>query len=155
MLSLRLQTTKERTVCASELREKPKATRRIIALILAVLWAALIFGLSSIEGASYPEHPGFLNYIAHFGEYLIFAVLLTLALNSHKSPMWRSALIAVLVASVYAVSDEFHQYFVPGRLCDPIDWATDTAGALIGAIATIFYLSAKRVKQSRQKDRLQ
>ncbi|MDR2108283.1 MAG: VanZ family protein [Coriobacteriales bacterium] len=136
----------------SDLREKPRRTQRIIGTIGALLWAALIFGLSSIQGSGYPEHPGFLNYIAHFGEYLVLAVLVTLALHGPKQPLWRSALIAVLAASVYAVSDEFHQYFVPGRECDPVDWAVDTLGALVGALATIFYLSFKKVQQSRARD---
>jgi VanZ family protein len=136
-----------------ELREKPSRLPRLIAIVIAIVWAGLIFALSSIEGANYPEHPGFLNYIAHFGEYLIFAVLLTLAINAPKKALWRVALIAVVVASLYAVSDEFHQYFVPGRLCDPIDWATDTAGALVGAVGTIFYLSFKKVQRSRAHDK--
>jgi VanZ family protein len=136
----------------NDLRDKPKMTLRIVAALGAVIWAALIFGLSAIPGDGYPEHPGFLNYIAHFGEYLILAVPITLALHSQKRALWKSALIALLIASVYAVSDEFHQYFVPGRDCNPIDWAVDTLGALVGAIGTIFYLSFKKVQHSRARD---
>ena len=39
---------------------------------------------------------------------------------------------ALLLASAYAVTDEFHQTFVPGRHGTPVDWAIDTAGALLG-----------------------
>ncbi|MDR2492010.1 MAG: VanZ family protein [Coriobacteriales bacterium] len=139
-------------MCANDLREKPKKTPRLIAGVFALLWAALIFFLSSIEGGDYPPHPGFLNYVAHFCEYLVFGTLLTVALNGPTRALWKSALIALVVASVYAVSDEFHQFFVPGRQCDPIDWLTDTIGAAVGCLATIFYLSARKASHSRRRD---
>lgn len=40
---------------------------------------------------------------------------------------------AVALASLYGVTDELHQLFVPGRMCDPADWLTDTLGATLGA----------------------
>ena len=43
-------------------------------------------------------------------------------------------LLAIVVASAYGVTDEFHQLFVPGRACDPVDWMVDTAGAALGAL---------------------
>jgi len=142
---------------SSGLREKPKKTIRVVATLAAVLWAALIFVLSSIPASGYPSHPGFLNYVAHFFEYAIFAVFLVLALNSQKRALWKSALIAVLIASAYAVTDELHQYLTnlynsSGRQGDPMDWLTDTVGALTGAIATIWFISSKKVKASRAKD---
>ena len=45
--------------------------------------------------------------------------------------MGKLALVAVALASLYAVTDEFHQSFVPGRMCDPADWLTDTLGGCI------------------------
>ena len=142
---------------SSGLREKPKRTVRIVAALAAIIWAALIFRLSSIPASGYPEHPGFLNYVAHFCEYAIFAVFLTLTVNSPKRALWKSALIAVLIASVYAVTDELHQYLTnlfynSGRQGDPMDWLTDTLGALVGAGATIWFISSRKVKTSRAKD---
>lgn len=134
------------------LREKPKRTGRIIAAVAAILWAALIFGLSSVPGNGFPSHPNILNVVAHFCEYLIFAVLLALAFNDPKRAFWKTALTALIIASLYAASDEVHQLFTPGRFSDPLDWVTDTLGALLGAAATIWVLSAQKVKQSRARD---
>jgi len=39
------------------------------------------------------------------------------------------ALVSLLFASVYGVSDEFHQSFVAGRNADVWDWLADTVGA--------------------------
>jgi VanZ family protein len=134
------------------LREKPKRTGRIIAAVAAILWAALIFGLSSIPGSGFPAHPNVLNVGAHFCEYLILAVLIALAFNSPNRAFWKTALIALIIASLYGASDEVHQLFTPGRFSDPLDWVTDTLGALVGAAATIWILSARKVKQSRARD---
>jgi len=144
--------SKEYVVSPSDLKEKPRNTRRIIAGIAAVAWAALVFIASAIPGNDYPPHPEPLNIVAHFCLYLMFAVLLTLAFNGPKRALWISALIALVVASLYGISDEVHQLFVPGRSSDPMDWLVDTTGALVGATATIWLLSARKVKKSRARD---
>jgi VanZ family protein len=136
----------------SGLREKPKRARRVIALIAAILWAALIFFLSATPGSAFPSHPNALNVVAHFGEYLLLAALLALAIDAPRRPLWQTALIAVLLASLYGASDELHQLFVAGRSADPVDWVVDTAGALVGAIVTVWVLSAQRVRKSRMRD---
>jgi hypothetical protein len=136
----------------SGLREKPKRLPRLVALIAAILWAALIFYGSSIQGSGFPSHPNILNVVAHFGEYLVLAVLLTVALNSPNQALWKTALIALAIASLYGGSDEIHQIFVDGRSSDPLDWATDTLGALVGAVATVWFISARKVKRSRARD---
>jgi VanZ family protein len=49
-------------------------------------------------------------------------------------PDRRAALAALVISSLYAVTDEFHQSFVEGRNGSPIDWAIDTAGAALVAL---------------------
>ena len=44
--------------------------------------------------------------------------------------------IGVIIALVYAVSDEFHQLFVPGRACSFSDFLVDSAGIFL---ATLIY----------------
>ena len=39
--------------------------------------------------------------------------------------------VAIAVSLVGAL-DEWHQYFMPGRAASAMDWAIDTAGALLG-----------------------
>ena len=45
---------------------------------------------------------------------------------------WRAAAVAVMFAGVYGFTDEFHQWFVPGRTADVYDWIADSTGATIG-----------------------
>ena len=51
------------------------------------------------------------------------------------------AAIASLYVLAYGVSDEIHQYFVPGRTTEYMDVAADAAGGLL--VATIVYLIAR------------
>ena len=39
-----------------------------------------------------------------------------------------------LIGTAYAVTDEIHQYFVPGRSCEVRDVVIDSCGVLVGAL---------------------
>jgi VanZ family protein len=72
--------------------------------------------------------------IVHFLEYAVLAWLWCRAFTGSGALALRtSAVVAVLLASAYAASDEYHQTFVPGRAGTVRDWLIDTAGALVGA----------------------
>ena len=51
-------------------------------------------------------------------------------------PYWHSlrmlALLSILSASLYGISDEIHQYFVPFREADIFDGIADIIGAICG-----------------------
>ena len=66
--------------------------------------------------------------LVHFGEYALLTFLSWRALRTRTTHR-TAVLAALLIASAYAVSDEYHQSFVEGRAGTPIDWAIDTAGA--------------------------
>lgn len=102
---------------------------RVLRWSLVVLWAAAIFAFSSIPGS---DIPGGYSYYGHFGEYFVLGLLLMLALRLDHSPR-KAFVFAVLIASAYGASDEFHQRFVVMRTPDVADWLLDTVGAAIGA----------------------
>ena len=39
----------------------------------------------------------------------------------------------MVLAAAYGITDEVHQYFVPGRMGIWQDWVADAVGALLGA----------------------
>jgi len=54
---------------------------------------------------------------------------------------------SLLSAAFYGMTDEIHQYFVPGRSADPWDWLADTVGANAGGVMPIMrflYVSARK-----------
>jgi VanZ family protein len=71
--------------------------------------------------------------IVHFAEYALLCFLWWRALATVTTP-GRAALLAFLLASGYAVTDEYHQSFVEGRHGSVLDWAIDSAGAAAAAL---------------------
>ena len=104
--------------------------RRLRLLVIwgpVVVWAAVIFALSSIPslGTGLGTWDVALRKLAHVTEYAILAFLLRRAL---------SAPVALGVAVLYAISDEFHQTFVRGREGRPRDVAIDAVGIVAGLL---------------------
>lgn len=104
-----------------------------------VAWMAAIFALSSIPGSRVPGRWG---YLPHFAEYAVLGLLAFLSLR-RRSRVVRPFAVAILLASLYAASDELHQSFVPGRTPDVLDWAVDSLGAVAGA-GVLALLDARR-----------
>ncbi|HKA91915.1 MAG TPA: VanZ family protein, partial [Haliangiales bacterium] len=100
----------------------------------AVLWAAVIFALSSIPGRSFPEIAGVagVDKLAHMGVFAVFGFLVARAVGGGSA---RAFLVAAAVASAYGALDEFHQLFTPGRDASVWDFAADTLGGAVGAAA--------------------
>jgi VanZ family protein len=91
-----------------------------------VVWAALIFALSSVPslGTGLGTWDLVLRKLGHFAEFAVLGGLLLRAL--------RNVPMAFFVGSAYAATDEVHQVFVSGRQGSPLDWLIDTAGVLAG-----------------------
>jgi VanZ family protein len=98
----------------------------------AGLFAATIFLASSCGKVS---SPGLTQSDDKYGHFLVYGLLGTLVCRTGRG--WRAGLLALAAASLYGVSDEWHQSFVPGRSCDVWDWVADTSGA---ALAIGLYL---------------
>jgi len=101
-----------------------------------VLWAAVIFGLSSIPhlGTGLGGWDYLLRKCAHVTEYAILGLLLARALERE--------LPAFLLGVLYAATDEVHQSFVRGRHASPLDVAIDAVGLALGVLAWRRYRSA-------------
>ena len=103
------------------------ALPRALSLWLPVVaWAGLIFALSSIPdlGTGLGTWDLVLRKLAHAAEYAVLGALLVRATGR--------AGLAFAVGTLYAISDELHQSFVPGRLGSPVDVAIDAVGVAVG-----------------------
>ena len=107
----------------------------------AVLYAGMIYYMSS---QSHPEEqlPALVlkdisDKVLHAVEYAGLAVLCYRAFRWAAGPsVARQALVlAIVTASIYGVTDEVHQFFVPYRESSWLDWLADTAGAAVGALS--------------------
>ena len=102
------------------------SSRLVLLWLPVILWAGLIFGLSSVPdlGTGLGMLDFVLRKIAHFCEYAILGALLLRALGRAE--------LAVAAGVADAATDEWHQHFVPGRHTALRDVAIDTAGVLAG-----------------------
>ncbi len=96
---------------------------------------ALIFALSSLPTTDMDK--GLLEFVArklaHFTEYALLTFLWWRALEG-RSGARRAIAAAVAIAVAYAITDEYHQTFVEGRVGAVTDVLIDSAGALTAAL---------------------
>jgi VanZ family protein len=111
-------------------------------------WMTLLFFASSRSdvgvGARIPD------WITHGAAYLVLGVLLGRAITGgfRRRITTAGALAVVGLCTLYGVSDEFHQSFVPGRDASPGDVAKDCAGAAIAV-----WLARRGSASSDRKER--
>lgn len=126
-----------------------------ISTLLAIAWMIFIFIMSSFNSIESSSQSGFIvniisnilninnteilsliiRKLAHFTEYLILGILVSNAIHIHNKKIY----LAIIICIIYAISDEIHQLFVPGRSCQITDICIDTLGTLTG----IFLLNLK------------
>lgn len=125
---------------------------------MTLAWAALIFHLStqtfspdfsrgllartlhllhlSLSWRTFALLDDSLRKVAHLIEYGIFALLLYRLTCEKWRGFWqpRRALICILVAAAFSLTDEFHQMFVLGRRASLLDCGFDTMGAALAML---------------------
>jgi len=106
----------------------------------ALLWMGFIFFLSSQPHL--PRYPTplidlLLKKVAHLLEYFVLAILL------HRAVGGQGGWWALVIGGLYALSDEFHQSFVPGRNAELLDLTLDILGVVLGLYMAKMVISPK------------
>lgn len=110
----------------------------------AILWAILIFVLSTMPGVQLPKTIIAPDKLGHFVVYAVFNWLALKGLASGDNLSTRKALIATFVVTVYGIAMEFIQWaFFPGRFFEVWDMVANFTGAVLGYIAFNFYFTKK------------
>ena len=137
--------------------------KKFIFWLPVILWAAIIFLFSSnpdpyrflpaswrsavplptLTNSSAAE---LLGQFLHFLEYAVLAFLLARAFYKTASTQ---SIYTVIIASLFAFSDEIHQLFVPGRAFQLIDLIIDFLGILFG----VFLYTRLKIEPQRRKER--
>jgi VanZ family protein len=117
--------------------------------VLPFAYMVLIWTLSSMPADAVVELPdsrwdGWVKESMHLVEFAILYVLLVLALLTVRGLTPRLNLACILFASLYGLSDEIHQYFVPARSATLIDLVKDVIGVLVASWMTTSAYQKKR-----------
>jgi VanZ family protein len=130
-----------------------------------LLWAAIIFFFSAnpdpyrflpaswrsavplptLTNSSAAE---LLGQLMHLLEYGVLAFLVYRALH-RKNPLPKIVLVVLILSMSYALSDEIHQLFVPGRTFQVIDLFIDLLGSLLG----VYLYQRLKIEPQRRKER--
>ena len=136
--------------------------------LLAAACAGCIFWLSSKDGSQSQNMSDSVRGIlmklfgpllnsfivrkfAHFFEYAVLGFLIGCALFLSRRRF--SPITAVICSALYSISDEIHQYFVPGRACRIFDVGVDTLGALTGTLILALIILIMNSIAMRRKEK--
>ena len=115
-------------------------------IVMTAGYCAIIFYVSSLTDVSVPgfEFPG-ADKAAHALIYAGLAATVWYGLQRSNVTVSRGLSLGVplVFALVYALSDEYHQLYVPGREFDWLDWLADGVGAATAVLA-LSYWDGKR-----------
>ena len=119
---------------------KDSRMRGTLLWLAVACYAALIFLFSSFSRPVPFRIPDIfmIDKVIHFFEYLIFGILLFSAMKEGRSPK-KAAIWSFIIASVYGLTDEFHQYYVQMRHADFFDFLADSAGGGAGAFLALIF----------------
>lgn len=100
----------------------------------AIVWAAVLFALSSIPDLSFPiQVSEWEDKYEHVAAYLPLGWLLMRAVSWSGIANRKTFCLAILIGTLFGISDEIHQYFVPGRMADWKDVVADFVGVSLGS----------------------
>ncbi len=121
---------------------REKIVKQLNAWLPVVLWAFLIFRFSSgtIPVASAVYWQDFA--VKKFGHVLLFGILSVFvyrAFRINKVNRKNAAIWAVVIATFYGATDEYHQFFTQGREARIRDVFIDSVGATLIVLA-VYYL---------------
>lgn len=140
--------------------------KRVFNWIIMILWIVIIFVMSNQPGDVSSNQSELvlkifkaigidlnmywgelatliIRKLAHFTEYLILYILVYNAINSVKS-IRKNLFIAIIITCIYAITDEVHQYFIPGRVMSIKDILIDSLGGLLGCMLLYVYERIKK-----------
>ena len=90
--------------------------------------------------------------IAHFAIYALVGFLLMAFISTYKIAEKTRVITSLLIGAIYAMSDEIHQSFIPGRSAQITDVMLDSLGVLCGILILMLILKiADNIKAKKEQ----
>ena len=150
---------------------------KIITIILIIAWMTLVFYFSNqvsedssklsgeitqlilnffhlLDGSTHEQQLAIetaIRKLAHYSIYILGGILILLHVNLYNFTTNKKVIITWLIGTAYAVTDEVHQLFIPGRSCEIRDVCIDSLGVITGIIILLIILNCKKRRLCRLK----
>ena len=98
---------------------------------LLILYCTFIYWLSDQPSLPTPMLFPHQDKLFHAGAYFVMAGFALRAFRYHTTSLPKLIISSLIFCSLYGMSDEWHQSFVPGRMSDVVDWIADTVGGML------------------------
>jgi VanZ family protein len=112
-----------------------------ISWLITLIGAGLIFYISSLTFDQAEYNFGILTIVYHFLSFFCFSFFLFISLVRGKKKSLFS--LAIFISVFYAISDEIHQLYVPGRFCTVLDVLVDSAGILFSFMLYVILMKVR------------
>ena len=120
--------------------------------MILVCVAIFLFSNQVGEESSKISNDLIIRKLGHFSEYMTLGFFSCSYLsnlfieNSKIKDFKKTGILSFLFSVIYALSDEFHQTFVPGRDGNIVDVLIDSSGALVGILVSciVYFLIMKK-----------
>lgn len=86
---------------------------------------------------------------AHITEYFILTLLVISLLKEYTKKERTIVLFSIIFCFIYAMTDEYHQSFVPGRSSLFRDVLIDTSGGILAIILNYIYMHKYSIKLNK------
>jgi len=105
-----------------------------ISWLITIIMAIIIFYVSSLIFSGSGGSTSYIGYVYHFTAFSYLALFLLISLTNGKYST-NLIILGIILAILYGISDEIHQYFIPGRDSSIKDILINSIGILITGIA--------------------
>jgi len=101
---------------------------------------AAIFSISSLSQP--PQLPSEIPFVDKTVHAVLYGGLAAVMLRALAAGLWVGVTVArgawsAIGATLYGITDEIHQRFVPGRMYDVVDMVADAIGAVIAVVVIL------------------
>ena len=148
-------------------------TKKIVTLVLIIIWMVTVFYFSAQHSEESSSLSGgitikvlktlkinveneeqvetietVIRKLAHYAIYLLGGVLILSHINLYDIKNNKKVLISQAIGTIYAITDEIHQIYVPGRNGEIRDVIIDSLGVITG-IGIVLLI--KKVKEGKNE----
>ena len=111
-----------------------------------LVYCLIIFIQSSFPATEHLPEFDLSDKLMHMGAYALLGLLLYRAFNGmRKHPTTKSLVVlSIFLTALYGASDEVHQYFVPSRSAEILDFFADAVGGILGVMIAVVIFKNRR-----------